>query len=119
MGTRMVSAAESPVHENWKNAIVNGAETDTVFLNRFSRPALRALRTQRTTRLEHEDNVSMAEFGTVKDLYFGGDLEASIALGGQVMGRIEKVEPVATILSRTMQEFSDTVEGLHLRYPRG
>jgi len=119
MGTRMVSAAESPVHENWKNAIVNGAETDTVFLNRFSRPALRALRTERTTRLEHEDNVSMAEFGTVKDLYFGGDLEASIALGGQVMGRIEKVEPVATILSRTMQEFSDTVEGLHLRYPRG
>jgi len=119
MGTRMVSAAESPVHENWKNAIVNGAETDTVFLNRFSRPALRALRTERTTRLEHEDNVSMAEFGTVKDLYFGGDLEASIALGGQVMGRIEKVEPVATILSRTMQEFSDTVERLHLRYPRG
>ena len=52
MGTRMVSAAESPVHENWKNAIIAGAETDTVFLNRFSRPGLRALRTERTTRLE-------------------------------------------------------------------
>ena len=30
MGTRMVSAAESPVHDNWKNAIVNAKETDTV-----------------------------------------------------------------------------------------
>src|SRR3990170_14348 len=49
MGTRMVSAAESPVHHNWKQAIVNAAETDTVFLNRFSRPGLRALRTERTT----------------------------------------------------------------------
>ena len=44
MGTRMVSAAESPVHENWKNAIVNAAETDTVFLNRAHSPALRAIR---------------------------------------------------------------------------
>ena len=47
MGTRMVSAAESPVHDNWKQAIVAAAETDTVFLNRFSRPGLRALRTER------------------------------------------------------------------------
>ena len=34
MGTRMPSSAESPVHENWKRAIVNANETDTVFLNR-------------------------------------------------------------------------------------
>jgi enoyl-[acyl-carrier protein] reductase II len=31
MGTRMVAAKESPVHDNWKNALVNAAETDTVF----------------------------------------------------------------------------------------
>ncbi|MDQ3106656.1 MAG: nitronate monooxygenase, partial [Actinomycetota bacterium] len=67
MGTRMVSALESPVHDNWKQAIVAAAETDTVFLNRHSKPGLRALRTERSTRLEREEAVSMAEFGTVKD----------------------------------------------------
>src|SRR6185312_1238827 len=36
MGTRMVSSAESPVHMNWKNAILSAQETDTVFLNRFA-----------------------------------------------------------------------------------
>ncbi|HEX9260259.1 MAG TPA: nitronate monooxygenase, partial [Acidimicrobiales bacterium] len=72
MGTRMVSAAESPVHDNWKQAIVAAAETDTVFLNRFSRPGLRALRTERTTALEHDDHVGMELFGRAKDLYFGG-----------------------------------------------
>ena len=46
MGTRMVSSAESPVHNNWKHAILAAAETDTVFLNQFSKPALRALRTK-------------------------------------------------------------------------
>ena len=112
MGTRMVAALESPVHDNWKQAIVDGAETDTVFLNRFSRPGLRALRTERTTRLEHEDNVSMAEFGRVADLYFGGDLEAASALVGQVMGRINSVESVAQILESTMDGFYETTERL-------
>jgi enoyl-[acyl-carrier protein] reductase II len=42
MGTRMVSAAESPVHDNWKQAIIDAKETDTVFLNRFQSPGLRA-----------------------------------------------------------------------------
>src|SRR5213075_5647 len=45
MGTRMVSAAESPVHANYKGAITSAAETDTVFLNRHSKPGLRAMRT--------------------------------------------------------------------------
>jgi enoyl-[acyl-carrier protein] reductase II len=116
MGTRMVSAAESPVHQNWKDAIVGAAETDTVFLNRHSKPGLRALRTERSSRLEREEAVSMAEFGTVKDLYFGGDLEASIALTGQVAGRIDSVRTVAEIIDDTMAGFEATIAELTKRY---
>jgi enoyl-[acyl-carrier protein] reductase II len=105
MGTRMVSAAESPVHDNWKQAIIQAAETDTVFLNRFSKPALRALRTERTTRLEHQDHVEMTELARAKDLYFGGDMEAAVALTGQVAGRIESILPVEQILHSTVEEF--------------
>ncbi|MEO8364512.1 MAG: nitronate monooxygenase [Ilumatobacteraceae bacterium] len=114
MGTRMVSAAESPVHDNWKQAIVAAAETDTVFLNRFSRPGLRALRTQRTTKLERDDHVGMEHFGTAKDLYFGGDMEASIALGGQVVGRIKEVLPVEQIIRETMLQFYDACKALSI-----
>ena len=117
MGTRMVSAAESPVHDNWKQAIVSAAETDTVFLNRFSKPGLRALRTARTTRLEHEDHVSMAEFGRTADLYFGGDMEAAIALVGQVAGRIHEVQYVAAILQETVKEFVQTLAKLNKYHP--
>ncbi|MFN8023296.1 MAG: nitronate monooxygenase [Acidimicrobiales bacterium] len=112
MGTRMVSAAESPVHRNWKDAIVGAAETDTVFLNRFSRPGLRALRTERTTRLEREEHVPLTEFGATRDLYFGGDLEAAIALTGQVAGRIEDVRSAADIVHGTVREFRQVVAGL-------
>ena len=118
LGTRMVSAAESPVHGNWKAAIVAARETDTVFLNRFNSPALRALRTEKTTRLEKDlATNAMVEFGTAKDLYFGGDMEASIALSGQVCDRIDAVRPVAEILDEIEATFHETVEGLATQYP--
>src|SRR4030095_15445464 len=61
MGTRMVSSLESPVHENWKRAIVAAAETDTVFLNRRVGPGLRALRTKRSESLEYAEHNAMSE----------------------------------------------------------
>ena len=114
LGTRMVSAAESPVHHNWKDAIVAAKETDTVFLNRQGPgPALRALRTARTSKLEVEptDNI-FGEMARAKDLYFGGDMEAAIALTGQVAGRIDSVRPVKEILDGIMAEYRQAVAGL-------
>jgi len=117
MGTRMVSALESPVHDNWKNAIVEAQETGTVFLNKFHSPALRALRTDRTSALEQKiDENIMGEFGSPKDLYFGGDMEAAIPLSGQVCGRIDSIKPVADILSETRDGFFDTVKRLSAQY---
>ena len=118
MGTRMVSAAESPVHQNWKNAILDAEETSTVFLNRFGPgPALRALRTEKTTKFEKEPPANiMTEFGNALDLYFGGDMEASIALSGQVAGRIDSVKPVKQIIDETVAEFHETVAALGKKY---
>jgi enoyl-[acyl-carrier protein] reductase II len=120
MGTRMVSAAESPVHANWKDRIVQARETDTVFLNRFGPgPALRALRTEKTTLYEKEppENI-MGEFRRALDLYFGGDMEASIALSGQVAGRIDGVKPVAQILRETVEEFAAVMSEMGAKYGR-
>lgn len=111
MGTRMVSSAESPVHQNWKNAIIDASDQDTMILNQFSSPALRVLRTNRTNALERQEKVDFrAEFANVQDLYFGGDMEAAAALTGQVAGRIEKVKPVAQIIEETMTEFYETID---------
>ncbi|MEO1475338.1 MAG: nitronate monooxygenase [Pseudomonadota bacterium] len=107
MGTRVLSSAESPVHANWKEAIISAEATDTVFLNRSGPgPALRALRTKRTTRLQSEGTENIfGEFAGTQDVYFKGDLEAGIALTGQVAGRINAVRPIRDILDETIDEF--------------
>ncbi len=117
MGTRMVSALESPVHDNWKNAIVDAEETSTVFLNKFHSPALRALRTNRTTEMERAINENVfGKFGDAQSLYFGGDMEAAVPLSGQVAGRIDAVRPVTEIIEETAREFFEAIEKLSSDY---
>jgi enoyl-[acyl-carrier protein] reductase II len=113
MGTRMVSALESPVHENWKRAIVAAPETGTVMLKPAKGPALRALRTERTERVEKDPDNAMAELGGgVREVYFEGNLEAGVALSGQVVGRIDSVKPVAQIIEETVRGYRAIVEQL-------
>ncbi len=114
MGTRILSSEESPVHQNWKDAIVGADSTDTVFLNRTGPgPALRALRTERTDRIQKEgvENI-FGEFAGTQDVYFGGNLEAGIALTGQVAGRIKEVKPIAQIFEETIAEYHRVVDAL-------
>jgi enoyl-[acyl-carrier protein] reductase II len=104
MGTRMVSAAESPVHENWKQLICTSTEGDTLLLNRHSPPAFRVLRTGFSEAAETEDRAVIPSLNAVHDLYFGGNMEASFAFSGQVAGRIDAIRPVADILRETIAE---------------
>ncbi len=118
MGTRMVSAAESPVHDGWKNAITAAAETDTVLLKPTGAPALRCIRTEKTEALERDPDSAMMEMmGHVDDVYFKGEVEKGIALTGQVAGRIDTVRPVAEIIDDMVRGFFETVGQLSSTYP--
>jgi len=117
MGTRMLSCAESPVHANWKHAVLNAAETDTVFLNQESRPALRALRTERTAALAPLGKINVIEnMADLQTLYFGGDMEAAIPLCGQVCGRIDSIKTAQEIVDETMSGFREIMRELAEQY---
>ena len=59
---------------------------------------------------------AMSEFGKATDLYFGGDMEASIALTGQVCGRIDSVRPVAEIIAEVRDEFFKVMGSMSDQY---
>lgn len=116
MGTRMVSAAESPVHDNWKRLICDASEGDTFLLNRETPPAFRVLRSPFSERAEAEGRPVIPTLENVLDLYFNGNLDASFAFGGQVAGRIEEVKPVARVIEETMTEFEAAMREVADRY---
>ena len=105
MGTRFVSATESPVHANYKAAIVAAGVTGTVVLNKKASPCIRALKTQRTTAIAEAGLMPPDTFSRILELYFGGDMEAAVGLAGQTAGLIDEVRPVKDIIDDTVAEF--------------
>ena len=112
MGTRFVSSKESPVHNNFKDKIIASDEAGTWILNKKSKPCIRALKSELTSKI-HEDGVmDMTALANIKDLYFEGDMEAAPALSGQSVGLIDSVKSVEEIINETIAEFNLTCKKL-------
>ena len=105
MGTRFVSCAESPVHINYKQAIVDAKETGTYVLNKKSTPCIRALKTERTAAIHEEGLMPPDTFTRILDLYFGGDMEAAVGLAGETAGLITEIKSAKDIIEETVAEF--------------
>jgi enoyl-[acyl-carrier protein] reductase II len=114
MGTRMLAGRESLVHANFKKAIVDANDSGTVLLDIPGNPTMRVLRTGLAARVAaHDPEVQL--LGKVTDLYFDGDMEASVANTGQVSSRIADLLPVAEIVRRTWLEIETALDGARSR----
>jgi enoyl-[acyl-carrier protein] reductase II len=92
MGTRMLASHEAAVHANFKNAIMSAGDDGTVMLDLPGNPTMRVLRTGLAARTAAADpNVQL--LGRITDLYFEGDMDASVANTGQVSSRITDLQP--------------------------
>tara|TARA_B100000676_G_scaffold297496_1_gene339260 strand:+ start:904 stop:1827 length:924 start_codon:yes stop_codon:yes gene_type:complete len=112
MGTRFVSSLESPVHDNFKNKIIDSGIDGTYILNKKSKPVIRALKTNLTKDIEEKGKMDMTALMKIQDLYFGGDMEAAPALSGQSTGLIDEIKPVKQIIDETINEFNETCKKL-------
>src|SRR3546814_7489189 len=101
-------------------ALVTGVQPCALpifFLNSHTSPALRALRTETTNALEFDTETNaMGLMAGAMDLYFGGDMNAAIALSGQVAGRIDEVRPVAEIIEECASGCLPVLADLAKRY---
>jgi enoyl-[acyl-carrier protein] reductase II len=114
MGTRMLASKESPVHRNFKDAVVGSDDTGTVLLSLPGLPTMRVIRTatadQAAARGRSESGLEAA-----RTLYFEGDMEAALANTGQVAGRIDRIESVAEIVQGTWRDCRTVLEQTRAR----
>jgi enoyl-[acyl-carrier protein] reductase II len=114
MGTRFIASIEASVHENYKQALVSAAETDTIVINRHNQAPLRVLRTETTERYERtaQGDPFKDLIPSMMKLYRDGDMNAAFASAGVTSGRVHDVVPVAEIIERTVAEFRAVIERL-------
>ena len=73
-------------------------------LNKKSKPVIRALKTELTNNINEKGVMDMSAMMNIKDLYFGGDMEAAPALSGQSSGLINEIKPVKQIIDEIIDE---------------
>jgi len=108
MGTRMLASHEAAVHSNFKDAIMAANDDGTVMLDIPGNPTMRVLRTGLAARVAAADpNVRL--LGRITDLYFEGDMDASVANTGQVSSRITELQPASQIVKQTWSEIENAL----------
>jgi enoyl-[acyl-carrier protein] reductase II len=103
MGTRMLASHEAGVHADFKNEIMAAGDDGTVLLDLPGNPTMRVLRTGLAARVVAA-GPEIELLGRITDLYFEGDMEASVANTGQVSARITELQPASKIVEQTWTE---------------
>ena len=119
MGTRFMCTVESCIHDNVKQAIVDGSERDTELIFRPLRNTARVA-SNTVSREVVEILNKGGQFDEVKDLVAGtrgrrvfdeGDLDAGIWSVGTVMGLIHDIPTCGELVSRMVTEAEDIITG--------
>ena len=109
MGTRVLATHESGEHSAFTAAILAAPETGTMLVSVPGNPTMRVIATDRAHAWAAEPPTEKL-MDRVQQLYFDGDLDASLANTGQVAGRIDSVRPVAEVIGEMWSGCRDALD---------
>ncbi|MEO6135334.1 MAG: nitronate monooxygenase [Ginsengibacter sp.] len=117
IGSRFVASDEASSHANFKNAIINSAEGDTVLTLKEITP-VRMMKNSFYDQLliAKKNNASVEDLkkllgkGRAKKGMFEGDLEEGELEIGQVSALIREIKPAAEIVDEIWLQFNEALE---------
>jgi len=113
MGTRFYVTQEAPVHDNIKQAMVNGSERDTALLYRSLKNTARVYRNAIANQVREIEQQPGITFDDIRPLVVGtrgraalasGDIDGGIISAGQCIGLINDVPTCAELITRMVAE---------------
>ena len=117
MGTRFLVAEECPVHDNFKQKLIEAVDTDTIVTGQTIKSAVRGLKnkfSEEYQALEFSGKATKEELlklatGTNKLAAVDGDMEKGMIQAGQSLTPLKKIEPMATIIESLVTEARATL----------
>lgn len=123
IGTRFVCAAESNVHINYKNKIINANDRSTVITGRSLGHPVRSIKNRFTQEFaEMEDRHATADeldkfgAGRLRAAVVDGDVENGSVMSGQIAGLVTKIQPSAEIISEIAAEACELAQNMGARF---
>src|SRR5438045_1338855 len=118
MGTRFVASIESPVHANYKHAIVEAPITGTILTDNPPRARSRGLRTPYSLGVAAGTRERLQGRATLDMLYVNGDVENTSGSAGESAGLIREIKSVRQIIDDTITGFWREIDRLAALRPQ-
>jgi enoyl-[acyl-carrier protein] reductase II len=112
MGTRFVASTESPVHENYKAAIVAAAPAGTEIRPMGGGAMIRVLKPAPRPALAEGEAAPVMSTDLFNDLYIAGRTDIAQGTAGETAGLIHEIKPVAEIVEQTVSGFWQEIDRL-------
>lgn len=114
VGTIFLASNECPIHENYKNLIVDAKDTDTIVTGRKTGAPVRVLKNPMAKEYIKlsEEGASLMELekltlGSLRRAVLDGNLETGSFMAGQVAGLIKEIRPVKQIIEDLFKGVDD------------
>ena len=119
MGTCLLASEECPIHANYKQAVLNARDSDTIVTGRIGGTPVRILKNRMARAyVAHEkagaskEELEQFTLGSLRKAVFDGDVNEGSLMAGQVAGMVHEILPLRTIFQRLMAEYEDAKAAL-------
>ena len=125
VGTCLLVSEECPIHENYKNAVLNAKDTDTTVTGRIAGVPVRIIKNKMAREYikrekEGADKMELEKYtlGSLRRAVFDGDVETGSLMAGQVAGMCNSIRPVSEIIRDMFEKSAPVLERLSAQFGR-
>lgn len=109
VGTCLLAAEECPIHEAYKQAVIDSGDNGTIVTGRIAGTPVRILKNAMAREYVKNEKAGMDKMelekftlGALKKAVFEGDTKTGSLMAGQVSAQLKEVKPVSVILEELM-----------------
>ena len=120
-GTLFLTAEECPVHNNYKNFIINARDTDTTVTGRGIGVPVRVLKNQMSREYNKmsavgttPEELEKLTLGSLRRAVIDGNLEKGSFMAGQVSGMLTTIKPVEIIIKELFENINKLKENVQV-----
>lgn len=123
VGTAFLTAEECPIHENYKQAVINANDTATIVTGRSMKDPVRSLANEMLVKFYEleKENAPKEELmklteGSLGRAVYEGDMNTGSPMCGEVAGMFTEIRPCKEIIESLFNEAEAVLKDLKIIY---
>ena len=112
VGTCLLVSEECPVHQNYKQAVLDASDSDTIVTGRIGGTPVRVLKNRMAREYVRQERAGASKeelevytLGSLRKAVFDGNVKEGSLMAGQVAGQLHEIRPAAVILEEMYTSF--------------